>query len=180
MSTTNDLIGLQNLLIDELPTNVELVLLAARWRGAIERDISALGADYELVAGGDAGGKDLLDRSTDGAFRTLAPVVDRRVEQIHARTDRELHRGFIRGVVSVGVVAEVRADANRRNRRTERRRPKEVVGELLLRIASEISRYRPPWREARSCRCRSVKTVRLVVALAWTHQVIRERCRHRK
>ena len=50
VSTANDLIGLQNLLIDELALNVALVLLARRWRGAIERDISALGTDYELVA----------------------------------------------------------------------------------------------------------------------------------
>jgi hypothetical protein len=42
MSAGDDFLRTHDLLIDELTPNVGLVLLARRWRRAIERDISAL------------------------------------------------------------------------------------------------------------------------------------------
>src|SRR5262245_53149063 len=72
MAAADDLIGTENLLVDELASNVTLVVLSTRWRRSIQRDISAFGADYELVSRCHAGRQHLLDRRADGALGTLA------------------------------------------------------------------------------------------------------------
>ena len=87
--------------VDELASDVALVLLArslaaCRPAGCIRPSST----DHELVARRVAGGKSLPDRRADRALRSLAPVVDRRVDQVDARAasaccDRRLVRGVV-------------------------------------------------------------------------------------
>src|SRR5205823_1551868 len=50
VSTCHDFFRSNHLLVDELALHVRLIFFARRWRLAVERDISALGADNELLS----------------------------------------------------------------------------------------------------------------------------------
>ena len=129
VSTTDDLIGSNDFLIDELPAHIAQVFVARRWRRAVERDVPALRAHHELLARRGTRGDDLLNRRTDGALGPLASVVDRRIDQVDARADRGVNGRLVRCVVRVRVVAQIRSDPDRRHGRTERGGAKEVRSE---------------------------------------------------
>src|SRR6185503_11820271 len=113
MAAPDNVVGQQNLRVDEFTTDVVAVLFSRRRWGAIERDISALRTDNELLACRISRGDQLLDGRADRALRSLTPVVDRRVDQVDPASDRCLDRGFVSAIVIVSAVAEIGADANR-------------------------------------------------------------------
>src|SRR5262249_25566308 len=95
VAPTRNLVRTQNFLVDELASNVLLVLLSRRGCRPFQGDVSALRADHELVAVCHAVRQSALDRRADGPLGALTPVVDGRVDDVDAGTDRMPNRCLV-------------------------------------------------------------------------------------
>ena len=83
-----------------------------------------------------------MDGGSNRKLRPLAAIVDRRVDQIHPTVDRVEHAPGVGPVFAIVALPEVRADSERRHRKTKRRLPMEAGHEKTLESAG-IPR-RPP------------------------------------
>jgi len=82
--------------------------------GAIGRQVAALGADHEFVAGQALVGQ-YLQRGADVAFAALKAIVDRRVKHIESRESGFNQRSRITRIGAVRRLAEIRTDSERRD-----------------------------------------------------------------
>src|SRR5881398_2966273 len=102
---------MEDLRVDELATHVGPIFFPRRGRGAIKGDVSALRTDHQLVACRIPGGNQLLERGTDSALGSLAPIIDGSVDEVDAAGHGRLDGGFAGIVLVVGALAEVCPDA---------------------------------------------------------------------
>lgn len=113
--------------IDILPLDVRLVLGARGGRRAVEGEVAPLRADDDLVARDFLRRDRFTQRGADGTLRTLAPVVDRRVEDVEAASQRLPDRLRVACVVRVVAFPEIGTGTDRRYREVGGDRP-EVIG----------------------------------------------------
>src|SRR5262245_31541445 len=137
VAPARDLVRTQNFLVDELASNVLLVLLSRRRRRLFQGDVSALRADHELVAVCHAVHQSALDRRAYGPLGALTPVVDGGVDDVDAGSDRMPNRCLVFHVDFVGAVPEVGTDADRRERQLIRCGTKKVGDETLVKSLLE-------------------------------------------
>lgn len=76
-------------------------------RGSIERDVAAFCANEDLFASDPATSHTCAHSSSDRTLRALTPVVDRRVQQIHASFKCGGRGGRVSRVLGVVTVAEI-------------------------------------------------------------------------
>ncbi len=83
----------------------------------VVREIASLGRDEDLVARRATLRERARERAADGPLAPLAPVVDRRVENVDPGGERRGDRGFVARVRPGALVAEVGARARSRRER---------------------------------------------------------------
>ena len=101
-------------------------------RGIIEREIAALRADDDFVACDIACGEGFPEGRADGALGSLAPIVDRGIDEVDAVAERMIDGGGIPIVLGVVTLAEVGTDADRRDQGAAGDRAVEVGREAIL------------------------------------------------
>src|SRR5687768_12154386 len=136
MSTGDDVIRGQQPRLEILAAKILLVRLAGGRRLAFERDVTAFGANEDLVARSVAS----RDREAQGTphcpLGTLAAVVDRRIEDVDACGERACGGFLVRGIIVIIGLSQIGTEPDGRNGGTEAADVTEVVGGEPGRMAS--------------------------------------------
>src|ERR1700745_1143629 len=83
-----------------------IAFLRRRW-SAFARDITALGSNDDFLALPRAASDCLSQRCSDRALRSLAPVIDRGIQQVYTSLECGCDGGSVSGVLVVIALSEV-------------------------------------------------------------------------
>ena len=110
MPTTGDIFCRNDTGLDEGVLQICEILLAGRRSGRVERDVSALRANDDLVASDNTGSDRFIKHATNNTFRTLASIVCRRIDEVDACFERRADSLRITRVICIVAFAEVGTD----------------------------------------------------------------------
>src|SRR5918999_3030039 len=139
MPAADDVLRRHHVARVELAAQISLVTFRRRRRIIVERDVSTLRADHDLIARGVTGYECPGQRTANSALRPLAAIVDRAVDDVDAFRDRPPDCVDVGRVVCLGIITEVGTDADRRLGVAERTWPEEVGAEVR-RVPSAVAR----------------------------------------
>src|SRR5215475_6779657 len=112
MARLNEIIPLADAGFDESLLDISGHLMAASGRGAVKRDVTALGRDHDLVARRQALSEQIPERVAEISLAALAAIIRRRIEHVTTQFNGAFDGASISLIGSLVGRAQVRAEAD--------------------------------------------------------------------
>src|SRR5688500_9375189 len=129
VTASYEIIGTDDSGVDVRRLQIRQIRLTTHRRGAVQRDVTTFRADDDFIARHHRCGDRVAQCRAHGALRPLAPIVDRRVDDVDTLLEGRSDRTRVPRVIRLVALAEVGPDTEGRSSEGARERPKEVFDE---------------------------------------------------